>query len=288
MVIIRKYGKGNLPNLIVIGAQKSGTTSLHYYLNLHPQISMSREKELEFFMEDRNWHKGVEWYKSHFTTEAKVYGESSPNYTAYPAWDGVPERMYSVIPDTKLIYILRDPIDRMLSQYVQYVAVGLENRPVEIAFRVLNYHNAYARRSRYFMQLQQYLKYFSSSSILIITAEDLLNERRKTLENVFAFLDVDETFYSPKFDNIKHGSGGRRRKNRIGLLLKELAESNIAKMFSTDTRMKIVQVVELAFSTKIARPALDESLRAELVRFLKEDIDRLREFTGSDFSAWCI
>jgi len=288
LVIIRKYGKGNLPNLIVIGAQKSGTTSLHYYLNLHPQISMSREKELEFFMEDRNWHKGVEWYKSHFTTEAKVYGESSPNYTAYPAWDGVPERMYSVIPDTKLIYILRDPIDRMLSQYVQYVAVGLENRPVEIAFRVLNYHNAYARRSRYFMQLQQYLKYFSSSSILIITAEDLLNERRKTLENVFAFLDVDETFYSPKFDNIKHGSGGRRRKNRIGLLLKELAESNIAKMFSTDTRMKIGQVVELAFSTKIARPALDESLRAELVRFLKEDIDRLREFTGSDFSAWCI
>ena len=287
-MIIRKYGKGNLPNLIVIGAQKSGTTSLHYYLNLHPQISMSREKELEFFMEDRNWHKGVEWYKSHFTTEAKVYGESSPNYTAYPAWDGVPERMYSVIPDTKLIYILRDPIDRMLSQYVQYVAVGLENRPVEIAFRVLNYHNAYARRSRYFMQLQQYLKYFSSSSILIITAEDLLNERRKTLENVFAFLDVDETFYSPKFDNIKHGSGGRRRKNRIGLLLKELAESNIAKMFSTDTRMKIGQVVELAFSTKIARPALDESLRAELVRFLKEDIDRLREFTGSDFSAWCI
>ena len=288
MPIIRKYGKGNLPNLIVIGAQKSGTTSLHYYLGLHPQISMSREKELEFFMVDRNWHKGVEWYKSHFTTEAKVHGESSPNYTAYPAWGGVPERMYSVIPDTKLIYVLRDPIERMVSQYVQYVAVGLEDRPVEAAFRVLNNHNAYARRSRYFMQLQQYLEFFPRSNILMITAEDLLNERRKTLEKVFAFLCVDETFYSPKFHNIKHGSGGRRRKNRIGLVLKQFAESNIAKVFSTDMRMKMGQVIELAFSREIPRPVLDESSRAELVRFLKEDIDRLREFTGSDFSAWCV
>jgi hypothetical protein len=249
---------------------------------------MSREKELEFFMEDRNWHKGIEWYKSHFTTMAKVHGESSPNYSAYPVWEGVPERMHSVIPDTKLIYILRDPIDRMVSQYIQYVAVGLEDRPVEIAFGVLDDDNAYVRRSRYFMQLQQYLKYFPSSRILIITAEDLLNERRKTLQKVFAFLNVDKTFYSPKFLNIKHGSIGRRQKNRIGLLLKELAESNIAKMFSTDTRMKIGKVVELAFSTEIPRPALDGSLRADLVCFLKEDIDRLREFTGSDFAAWCV
>jgi len=286
--IIRKYGQGNLPNLIVIGAQKSGTTSLHYYLGLHPQISMSREKELEFFMEDRNWHKGIEWYKSHFMTGAKVRGESSPNYTAYPMWDGVPERMHSVIPDTKLIYILRDPIERMLSQYVQYRSVGLDDKPVEIAFESLDNDNTYARRSRYFMQLQQYLKYFSSSKILVITAEDLLNERRKTLEKVFAFLSVDKTFYSPKFLNIKHGSGRRRQKNRIGLLLKHFAESDIAKVFSTDMRMKIGQVIELAFSTEIPRPVLDESLRAKLISFFKKDTDRLREFTGSDFSAWCV
>jgi len=286
--MIRKYAKGTLPNLIIIGAQKCGTTSLHYYLGLHPQISMSREKELEFFMEDRTWHKGIEWYKSHFMTRAKVHGESSPNYTAYPRWEGVPEKMHSVIPDTKLIYILRDPIDRMVSQYVQYLSVGLDNRAVEIAFKPLNNDNYYVRRSRYFMQLQQYLKYFPSSNILIMTAEDLLNERRKTLEKVFAFLNVDETFYSPKFLNLKHGSVGRRQKNRIGLLLKQFAESNIAKIFSTDVRMKIGGVIELAFSTEIARPVLGESLRAELISFFKEDTDPLKEFTGSDFAAWCV
>ena len=138
------------------------------------------------------------------------------------------------------------------------------------------------------MQLQRYLEYFPSSNILIITADDLLNERQKTLEKVFLFLDVETTFHSKKFLHTKHGSGGKRRKNRIGLLLKEFAESNVAKIFSTDMRMKLGKVTELAFSTEIPRPVLDESVRAELISYLKEDINRLREFTGYDFSGWCV
>lgn len=62
--------RAQLPNLIIIGAQKSATTSLHYYLNLHPQIAMSREKELDFFIEEHNWHKGTEWYESQFDRES--------------------------------------------------------------------------------------------------------------------------------------------------------------------------------------------------------------------------
>lgn len=111
-----------LPNLIVIGAHKCATTSLHYYLGLHPQISMSREKELNFFIKERNWYKGIEWYKSNFTTKAMIYGESSPNYTNYPFFMGVPERMCSVVPEAKLIYIVRDPIDRVISHYVHNYA----------------------------------------------------------------------------------------------------------------------------------------------------------------------
>jgi hypothetical protein len=249
---------------------------------------MSREKELEFFIEDRNWDKGIEWYKSHFATSAQVHGESSPNYTGYPTWKGVPERMHSVIPDAKLIYILRDPLDRMVSQYVQLQSAGLDNRTVEKAFKPLSNDNSYIHRSRYFVQLQQYLPYFSSSNILIITAEDLLNERQRTLEKVFAFLGVDVAFYSPKFLNIKHGSIGKKRKNRIGLLLKQFAEDNMTRIFSTDVRMKLGRLIELAFGSEIPKPVLDESLRAELISFFKEDMDRLREFTGSDFASWCV
>lgn len=87
-----------LPNLIVIGAQICGTTSLHYYLSLHPQVSMSKEKELLFFREEHNWPKGIAWYASHFHGKAKVHGESSPGYTNYPQFAGVPSRMYPVLP----------------------------------------------------------------------------------------------------------------------------------------------------------------------------------------------
>src|ERR671915_243608 len=80
---------GALPNLVIIGAQKCGTSVLHYYLGLHPEVSMSKPKELNFFIEERNWPRGVEWYRGHFDPEARVRGEASPNYSAFPQHDGV-------------------------------------------------------------------------------------------------------------------------------------------------------------------------------------------------------
>ena len=68
-------GESRLPNLIVIGAQKCGTTSLHYYLGVHPDIFMSREKELRYFVEEFNWGKGIDWYRSHFGANASILGE---------------------------------------------------------------------------------------------------------------------------------------------------------------------------------------------------------------------
>src|SRR3712207_3099155 len=105
---------------------KCATTSLHYYLNLHPQISMSEKKELDFFVREKHWDKGVEWYKSNFhgNGETKIYGEASPNYTLHPIFSGVPERMYSVVPEAKLIYVVRDPIDRMISHYIHEYTKG--------------------------------------------------------------------------------------------------------------------------------------------------------------------
>ena len=126
-----KQKAGTLPNLIVIGTQKGETSSLHYYLSLHPQICMSREKELNFFISERdwsNWKRGVEWYKKKFIGKAQIYGESSPNYTNYPRYDQVPKRMHSIVPEAKLVYILRDPIKRIISHYMHKYSKGKENR----------------------------------------------------------------------------------------------------------------------------------------------------------------
>src|SRR5438309_2284856 len=106
-----------LPNLIVIGAARCGTTSLHKYLAAHPEIAMSREKELSFFVEEKNWSRGLGWYAAQFGAQAPVRGESSPAYSAFPLYRGVPERMARTVPDAKLVYLVRDPIARIASHY---------------------------------------------------------------------------------------------------------------------------------------------------------------------------
>ena len=115
---------GALPNLIVIGAQKCGTSGLHYYLGLHPEISISNPKELNFFIAERNWPRGLDWYRAQFDATAPVRVEASPNYTAYPQHKGVPERMAEVVPDARLIYIVRDPIERIAAHWVHNYSKG--------------------------------------------------------------------------------------------------------------------------------------------------------------------
>ena len=126
----RAHGReGALPNLIIIGGLKCGTTSLHHYLNLHPEIAMSRPKELNFFVSELNWPLGRDWYAGHFDPSARIRGESSPHYTNRPSFNGVPGRMRELLgSDVRLVYVVRDPIDRMLSHYLHNVGGGYEDR----------------------------------------------------------------------------------------------------------------------------------------------------------------
>ena len=121
-----------LPNLIVIGSRKCATTSLHYYLSLHPEIFMSTTyKELNFFVRRQRWKKGVGWYGRQFPIPAKVMGESSPNYTRFPMFTGVAERMHSVIPTAKFIYMVRDPVEQVISACHHDFKAGSETRTFE-------------------------------------------------------------------------------------------------------------------------------------------------------------
>ena len=122
------------PNLVIIGAMKAGTTSLHYYLNLHPEISMSKVKEPAFFIEERNWRKGIKRYSSLFTNQTSVVGEASTEYTKYPHFKEVPAKMHSTIPEAKLIYLVRDPIVRILSEYMH------KTTPVDVQVGISTMH----------------------------------------------------------------------------------------------------------------------------------------------------
>jgi Sulfotransferase domain len=269
-----------LPNLVTIGAMKCGTTSLHEYLSYHPQIFMSDRKELDFFVEKFNWSKGVDWYRSNFNASADILGESSPNYTKCHLFEKVPDRMYRIIPEAKLIYVVRDPISRLVSHYIHAVARGRENRSID---EILDnpQENNYIQTSLYFMQVERYLEYYSPDSILFIAQEDLAGDRLKTLQKIFHFLHVDSQFDDPKFSQIIHESSGKKQPTQLRLQLLKLPGGRLIS--------KAISLVNPeSIGRSISKPKLSEGSREKLVELFHEDACKLRGLTGQSFEKWSV
>lgn len=266
---------------------KCATTSLHYYLSQHPQIFMSRKKELNFFVQEENWSKGVDWYRSQFTGMANISGEASPHYTNFPFYAGVPERMAAVVPEAKLIYSLRDPVERTISHYVNNFANNREHRT--FAEAMTDFHNnPYLNRGLYSMQLEQYLNCFPRSQILVLTQEELYAERQKTLAAVFRFLAVDSSFWSKKFHRLEHRSSEKRRRTALGLQLARLPVKRLLQHLPPDKQWYYESLLYLPFSRKIEKPRPDPELRHRLMAYFQDDSRRIQEYAGRKFAGWCV
>jgi Sulfotransferase domain len=265
-----------LPNLIIIGAMKCGTTSLHQYLNLHPQIQMSGFKELDFFVKEKNWQRGLNWYQCQFAEPTDIIGESSPNYTKYPVFSGVPERMHQMIPGAKLIYLVRDPIRRILSHYLHQYTNRAEQGSLQAALTDLNQNN-YVTTSCYAMQLEQFLPYYSMDQILVLSLEELSQNRRSTLQRVFRFLAVDPNFDHPAFSQVFHQSSDKQRLTNLGAMLFRLPAGG-----------RLLNVIPHLMAEDVTAPRLEDSLRQQLAEVLQPDVERLRSLTGESFSAWSL
>lgn len=278
--------RGTLPNLIIIGAMKCATTSLHYYLNLHPEISMSAQKELNFFTEAFNWHKGLPWYTSWFTEHSNVRGEASPSYTSYPYHTGIAERMYATIPDAKLIYLVRDPVERLLSHYMHSYIERKDHRPLdEVATDPSTKYICY---SRYFTQLEQYLAYYPASQILIVEQEALRNRRAHVLREVFEFLDVDPDFYDPRYRWERHRTNLKRRKTALGLRLAQTRPMQLLQRLPHRLRWPIEEAILWPFSRRVERIEPSGTLRQRIVDLLQDDVARLRAHTGKSLENWSL
>ena len=279
-----------MPNLIIIGAIKSGTTSLHHYLSLHPEVAMSTPKELHFFSLDRNWKRGLAWYEGHFKREAKIRGESSPSYTRYPLLTQTPERMYSVIPQAKLIYILRDPVTRLVSEYRQRLADGTDLRPLPEILEDLK-ENQYVYNSKYYTQIQQYLGYYPEENIFITTIEELNKYPKPTMQKIFRFLEISPAFDHPDFSRKLHKSDDKRLKNPVGLFLTRKFRNSELKNRIRAALPSVINEMYVSMSRsniKVAAPILSDELKQRLITELKADTDRLRSFTGTNFDSWCL
>jgi hypothetical protein len=281
----RRQG-GALPNLVVIGGLKCGTTSLHHYLGLHPQVAMSRPKELNFFVEELNWPLGRAWYEAHFPPHADVRGETSPHYTDRPQLEGVAERMHGLVPGARLIYMVRDPVDRILSHYLHNVAGGYERRPLTEA--VGAEPNAYIDRSRYAFQLEPYLERFGAERIAVVAREELKSKRAETMRRLFGFLGVDESFSSPEFERewetgSAKGSGGFRVMDRAVRLPGLRAIDRNFDRLPERLRWLVERVVHDPTAGAAAKPQVPAELRERLLTRLRPDLERLQEITGREY-----
>ncbi len=190
---------------LIIGAQKSGTTSLYHYLIEHPDIAPATAKELQFF--SLHFDRGLDWYQSQFPN-AGVKGEASPYYLYHPL---VPARVYQSYPQVKLIVLLRDPVKRAISQYYHEVRWGFESLGLVEAiaaepqrlqgeieklhadplYHSFNHrHYSYLDRGIYIDQLMRWRQYFPAQQILILAAEEFYAHPAKTLNQVYEFLHL--------------------------------------------------------------------------------------------------
>lgn len=179
------------PNLFIIGAAKSGTTSLHAYLAQHPEIFMSDPKEPGFFVPEITYYpKDEAWYLGLFEEagEARVVGESSTHYSKLPTYRGVAERVRAFAPDARLIYLMRDPIDRAVSHYWHNARQFEEARPLGEALERDVQYRAYGD---YAMQLAPWFERFGRDRVLTLVFEEMVADPSGTLDLVFRWLGLD-------------------------------------------------------------------------------------------------
>lgn len=275
------------PNFIMIGAMKSGTSSLHAYLDEHPDIAMSYPKELDFFIEERRWNRGFKWYESHFSKDALIRGESSVGYSQRHLYRGVPERIHALNPDIKLLYLLRDPIERVVSHFTQLSLMGLERRDFRGVIDDLE-GSDYILSSSYFHQLSAYLEFFPAEQIQILTLEELIRDKVGTIQKVFRFLGVDDSFVGRDWALVHNRSVDKFDRNILGRVMRTVP-------FKSQLKPLVPELVATAYSRVTARkpesrfrPVLSEEKVAEIRSLLREDMERLREIAGRDFSEWSI
>lgn len=221
-----------LPDLIIIGAMKSGTSSLFDYLSQHPQLFPSRTKEVHFFDGGGNpdvdtFLKKQAWYRAHFSLKKHMSAgskafEATPLYIFNPL---APKRIFDLVPKVKIIAVLRNPTERAISHYFHekranreplsiYEALQAEEKRLEPVIRDKDYksetfiHYSYKSRGLYKKQIERYLNYFPWQQTLVLSSDELFSEPGSTLKRVFDFVGVDTEF---KVNNLVPRNVGRNR-----------------------------------------------------------------------------
>lgn len=281
-----------LPNFIVGGALKAGTTSLNYYLKQHPEVYMSPFKEPRYFAYDPAGTADADGNGLHFpvtsleqyaalfaeATDEKAVGEVSPHYIISPI---APRRIAETLPDVKLIFSLRHPVKRAYSVYWQAVRLGNESRPVEQALTAAEHR---VRNGRYYALLQKWYEQFDAAQIKVILFDDLARDALAVFQDVCRYLGVDDTFVP---DLTIRNKGGALKSQRLGRFFEQLKNSPLKQAIDPAVpgwvRDRVSDMRNRNFEEP---PPIPPDVAARLNAYYREDIEQLEDFLGRDLSIW--
>ena len=202
-----------LPDFIIIGAMKCATSTLHDQLSDQPGFFMTKPKEPFFFSNDEVWEKGLHWYSSLYNDANgnDLCGESSTHYTKLPTYPRTIERMRAHVPNAKLIYIIRHPIDRLISHYIHDWSEKVINIPIDDA---VERHSNLIAYSQYAMQIRPFLETYGPDNILLVFFEHLLSESQVEIERIAKFIGYAD---KPKWRSGSASNVSSRRMRRSAL-----------------------------------------------------------------------
>ena len=292
------------PNLFIPGAAKSGTTTLHELLDLHPDISMSSVKEPVFWNNKKfNSYSNEDWtkYKDLFNTDSKINGESTTSYMYYESFISNIKINYEKSP--KFIFILRNPIDRFISHFWWMRGLGLEKNDIEEVIKkgsqvkVIDYDyypKHYYRFGLYSEWIQNFIDNFGIENIKVITLESLVSNRLETINSCFHFLDLK------KLESLPLISSNKTTKIKYPWLYHFIRKSSISKMkYTKVAKLFLSQKYILMIKNKMKKTILNweteefkyENLTTEYRNHLKDagynnDVKKLKDIFDYAFKEW--
>ncbi len=290
-----------MPNFLILGTIKAGTTSLYHYLKQHPDVFMSPVKEPKFFAVDRSipLDRGMNRfaiteradYEAQFESVAgqQAVGEASPQYLWSPV---APSRIHESVPAARLIAGLRNPVERAFSAYMHLVREGAEPHGdfstalAAEAERIADGRGPlwrYVEVGMYSRQVERYLDLFERRQLKIYLYEDLCADPATLLQELFRFLEVDDSF-TPDI-RARHNVSGTPRSRALQSIIRghHRAAALVRPLVPRRTRQRLGVALG---RWNLSRSTLPDEVRGRLIDLFREDVLRLQDLIGRDLTAW--
>jgi len=279
-------GPTSIPDFVVIGAMRAGTTTLHELLKNTGSVSLSNMKEIDYFMTEDRYARGPEWFRNRFKSFDRPVGDISPNYAKRDVFPGVADRIYATNPAAKLIYIVRDPVERAISQY-RVARLTHDTLEPNESFLDHGQGRHIVRTSQYAYQLEPYLEHWPLDDILVVDFDDLRERPTTVLNQIFALIGIAplNEVIEPTHSNATTEVGRlpewwlNLRNTKIGETIRTATPRPLAaRLKNTLTANRQTQAIDVP----------DEGFSDLLASAVLQDIEAFRTLTGRRFAHWSV